>query len=39
MNDVTIDPLLVEDPYPFQRHLGFYITDWREDYARFELPL
>ncbi|PJE30628.1 hypothetical protein PSM7751_03042 [Pseudooceanicola marinus] len=34
-----MDPNLVEDPYALQRHLGFYITDWREDYARFELPM
>lgn len=30
---------LVESPYPLQEHIGFYITDWRENYARFELPL
>jgi len=34
-----IDPALIEDPYPFQQHLGFRITDWREDFARFELPV
>ncbi len=34
-----IDPALVEAPYPLQKHIGFYITDWRADYARFELPL
>ena len=39
MKDVSLDPALVEDPYPFQEHLGFYLVDWREDYARFELPI
>ena len=34
-----LDPALVEDPYPLQKHLGFNITAWSEDYARFELPL
>ncbi|MBR9763288.1 MAG: PaaI family thioesterase [Rhodobacteraceae bacterium] len=34
-----MDPNLVEDPYPLQSHLGFRITDWRENYARFELPM
>lgn len=38
MNDDKIDPALVEDPYPLQKHMGFYITTWREGYARFELP-
>jgi acyl-coenzyme A thioesterase PaaI-like protein len=38
MNDNQIDPALVEDPYPLQKHMGFYITDWSEGYARFELP-
>lgn len=39
MKDTQLDPALVEDPYPFQRHMGFYLADWREDYARFELPV
>ena len=39
MKDTTLDPNLVEDPYPFQRHLGFYMVDWSQDYARFELPV
>ncbi|MGH1423714.1 MAG: PaaI family thioesterase [Pseudooceanicola sp.] len=39
MKDATIDPTLVEDPYPFQEHMGFYLTEWRKDYARFELPI
>jgi uncharacterized protein (TIGR00369 family) len=34
-----IDPDLIESPYPLQKHIGFYITDWREGYARFELPM
>ncbi|PJE27884.1 uncharacterized domain 1-containing protein [Pseudooceanicola antarcticus] len=34
-----MDPNLVEDPYPLQSHLGFRITEWRENYARFELPM
>lgn len=39
MKDHKIDPALVEDPYPLQRHLGFYVTEWREGFARFELPM
>jgi uncharacterized protein (TIGR00369 family) len=39
MNEQTIDPRLVEDPYPLQKHLGFQITEWREGFARFELPM
>ncbi|WP_375687623.1 PaaI family thioesterase [Pseudooceanicola sp. LIPI14-2-Ac024] len=35
----SLDPALVEAPYPFQKHIGFYLVDWREDYARFDLPL
>ena len=34
-----IDPALIEDPYPLQRHIGFRMTHWAPDYARFELPL
>lgn len=34
-----IDPALVEEPYALQRHLGFRITHWAPDCARFELPL
>ena len=34
-----MDPKLIETPYPLQAHLGFYITDWSEGYARFELPI
>ncbi len=39
MNDMRIDPRLVEDPYPLQSHLGFKLTQWSEGFARFELPL
>lgn len=39
MTDQTIDPALVEDPYPLQKHLGFKITAWSEGFARFELPM
>ena len=28
-----------EEPYPFQKHLGFRHTQWREDHAVFELDL
>ena len=34
-----IDPALVEEPYAFQKHIGFFITEWREGFARFELPM
>ncbi|MBV7407658.1 PaaI family thioesterase [Maritimibacter sp. DP1N21-5] len=36
---MSLDPVLVEDPYEFQKLLGFRITAWSEDYARFELPM
>ena len=36
---MALPPELVESPYPLQEHLGFRITDWRKDYARFELPM
>ena len=39
MNDIPLDPALVEDHYPFQKHLGFYLTAWSQDYARFDLPI
>lgn len=39
MKDHKIDPALVEAPYPLQTHLGFRITEWREGFARFELPM
>lgn len=34
-----VDPDLIEDPYAFQRHIGFRMTGWEKDFARFELPL
>lgn len=39
MNAPDIDPTLIEQPYPLQDHLGFRITGWRPDWARFEIPL
>lgn len=36
---MSLDPALVEDAYPLQRHLGMRIVDWREDYACWELPV
>ena len=42
MDDRTtdaLDPDLVEAPYPFQRLIGFTMTAWEPDLARFELPL
>lgn len=39
MNDTPLDPKLIEEPYPFQKHLGFYLTEWRDGQARFDLPL
>lgn len=38
-DDPELDPRIVEGPYPFQSHLGFRMTAWRDGYARFELPL
>ena len=34
-----LDPNLVEDIYPLQKHLGFRMVAWSPDYCRFELPL
>lgn len=39
MSDHNLDQALVEEDYPYQSVLGFRITGWREDWARFELPL
>ncbi|MGI3169502.1 PaaI family thioesterase [Pseudooceanicola sp. C21-150M6] len=39
IDPAPIDPALVEAPYPLQQHLGFAITEWRKDYARFDLPM
>ena len=33
------DPRLLEEPYPFQRLLGFRMTGWADGTARFEMPL
>lgn len=30
---------LIEDPYPFQAHLGFRLTEWSEGYCRLEQSL
>ncbi|WP_102223208.1 PaaI family thioesterase [Acidimangrovimonas sediminis] len=34
-----LDPALIEDAYALQSHLGFRITGWKPDWARFEQPL
>ncbi|THD73850.1 PaaI family thioesterase [Thalassobius vesicularis] len=34
-----MDARLLEDPYALQRHLGFEITEWSQDFARVEQPL
>lgn len=34
-----LDPRLVEEPYAFQRLIGFRMTGWDDGVARFELPL
>ncbi|NNK77528.1 MAG: PaaI family thioesterase [Litoreibacter sp.] len=34
-----VEPHLIEDHYPLQSHIGFKMTGWDRDYARFELPL
>lgn len=34
-----IDPRLREEPYAFQRLIGFRMTAWSDGVARFELPL
>lgn len=36
---MTMNPALTEDPYALQRHLGFEITEWNQDFARVELPI
>ncbi|MEM7440972.1 MAG: PaaI family thioesterase [Pseudomonadota bacterium] len=30
---------MIEDPYAYQKLIGFKITDWSEGYCRLELPL
>ena len=39
MDDGTPGPILREPDYPFQRHMGFYMTAWTPDRAVFELPM
>jgi uncharacterized protein (TIGR00369 family) len=39
MSDQPVDQALVEEDYPYQSVLGFRITHWAEDYARFEMPI
>ncbi|SIS90994.1 uncharacterized domain 1-containing protein [Paracoccus saliphilus] len=34
-----VEDYLVEDPYPLQTHLGYRITGWSRDWARFEMPI
>ena len=36
---MTLDPRLVEGPYPLQEHIGMRMTGWSEGFAQFELPL
>ena len=39
MTKPDLDPDIVEEPYPFQSHLGFDFDAWRPDYCRLVLPL
>lgn len=39
MTTPELDPDIVEEPYPFQSHLGFAFAAWSADYCRLELPL
>ncbi len=34
-----IDPRLIEADYPFQAHLGFRVTAWRDGFTRIEMPM
>ena len=36
---MSLDPALIEDPYEYQKLLGFEIKAGSNDYARFELPI
>lgn len=36
---MSVDPNLVEAPYPLEKVLGYRLTDWSEGYAVVELPL
>ena len=39
MTDQTQNtPLAHEPPYPLLTHLGFVLTEWKEDFCRLELP-
>lgn len=31
--------VITEPDYPFQQHMGFRMLEWREDWAKFDLPL
>lgn len=37
--DAALDPALREEPYPFQRHIGYELTAWDTDHARMELAV
>ncbi len=39
MAQTPLDPALDEAPYALQKHLGFRLTHWDEDFARIELPI
>ncbi|WP_435138593.1 PaaI family thioesterase [Pseudopelagicola sp. nBUS_19] len=39
MTYAPLDPLLEEDPYALQKHLGFSLTHWETGYARLRLPI
>lgn len=39
MSSSDLDPRLLEDSSPMQRHLGFEMTAWQPDFARVEIPL
>lgn len=38
-NLYPVPPELREEPYPAQAHIGFELTGWAEDFARFEMDL
>lgn len=39
INQIRNLPLAKETPYPLQAHLGFVLTDWKDDFCHRELPL
>jgi uncharacterized protein (TIGR00369 family) len=39
MSSEKMNPDLIEPPYPLMAHLGFEIVDWRDGFARFQMPL